>query len=199
MLTLTSLCKSRGFRRTQFLYLFICFLEKKIIYWEQYNIKITYCTEFYLKKKNHSSKLLLVNSHSFTSLMFPCSNLLGFSSFWLHCTGTRFWNQEKKRSMDTQLVSHSPEGHRLPCHCSTLTPGLCSGAFPHTRTDSWAAGAPRAPSWALLQSSQDGLERRAKGVKLSPHAVPMCHRSRCAHSHSAIQSAPQLPELLEGH
>lgn len=83
---------------------------------------MTYCTEFYLKKKNHSSKLLLVNSYSFTSLMFPCSNLLGFSSFWLHCTGTRFWNQEKKKSMDMQSVSHSPEGHRLPCHFSKLTP-----------------------------------------------------------------------------
>lgn len=83
---------------------------------------MTYCTEFYLKKKNHSSKLLLVNSHSFTSLKIPCSNLLGFSSFWLHCTGTRFWNQEKKKSMDVQLVSHSPEGHRLPSHFSKLTP-----------------------------------------------------------------------------
>lgn len=58
---------------------------------------MTYCTEFYLKKKNHSSKLLLVNSHSFTSLMFPCSNLLGFSSFWLHCTGTRFFCRAGRR------------------------------------------------------------------------------------------------------
>lgn len=79
---------------------------------------MTYCTEFYLKKKNHSSKSLSVNSHSFTSFMFPCSNLLGFSSFWLHCTGTRFWNQEKKRSMDTQSVTIHVR--RTDCPLTTL-------------------------------------------------------------------------------
>lgn len=43
----------------QFLYLFICFLEKKIIYWEQYNIKRTYCTEFYLKKEKSQLKIAI--------------------------------------------------------------------------------------------------------------------------------------------
>lgn len=197
VLTLTSFCKSRGFRRTQFLYLFICFLEKKIIYWEQYNIKITYCTEFYLKKKNHSSKLLLVNSHSFTSLMFPCSNLLGFSSFWLHCTGTRFWNQEKKRSMDMQSVSHSPEGHRLPCHCSNSHQRLCSAGFPTPgQILSWGTPGPRAgPSCKP--------HRAAWGEEPSDWKCPQCCPPRAtgadgAHNHSAIHQHPSC-QLPEGH
>lgn len=45
--------------------------------------------------------------------------------------------------MDTESVSHSPEGHRLPCHSSKLTPETSGEQdFPSTRTDSYAAVTP---------------------------------------------------------
>lgn len=142
--------------------------------------------------------MLLVNSHSFTSLMFPCSNLLGFSSFWLHCTGTRFWNQEKKRSMDTQSISHSPEGHRLPCHCSTLTPeAVLWWISPHQDRllSSWGTPGPRAgPSCKPHRTAW----KEEPSVWNCPHVLsPSATGADGAHNHSAIQSAPQLPELLK--
>lgn len=138
--------------------------------------------------------MLLVNSHSFTSLMFPCSNLLGFSSFWLHCTGTRFWNQEKKRSMDMQSVSHSPEGHRLPCHCSNSHPRLCSGGFPTPgQILSWGTPGPRAgPSCKP--------HRTAWGEEPSDWKCPHCCPPRAtgadgAHNHSAIHQHPSSQKV----
>lgn len=147
--------------------------------------------------------MLLVNSHSFTSLMFPCSNLLGFSSFWLHCTGTRFWNQEKKKSMDMQSVSHSPEGHRLPCHFSKLTPEHVPrrAGSPHSGTDSeqprhpWAAGPTRtgAPGgWAGHSCKPHRTALKENGCYCPLHAVPTCHRGAVSqeemvlHNHSAM-------------
>lgn len=174
---------------------------------------MTYCTEFYLKKKNHSSKLLLVNSHSFTSLMFPCSNLLGFSSFWLHCTGTRFWNQEKKTSMDAQSVSHSPEGHRLPCHFSKLTPewkalesrispapGLTPeqlwhpwASLTHTRAPSRSPGT-TGVSCTFMQTQQNSLWKKSQILVtvpcvLSPLGTGEPHpRRKHSHGDGATQS-----------
>lgn len=151
---------------------------------------MTYCTEFYLKKKNHSSKLLLVNSYSFTSLMFSCSNLLGFSSFWLHCTGTRFWNQEKKKSMDMQSVSHSPEGHRLPWHFSKLPPEWKPlERFPQQQD--WLLGSCSADTalWAgHSHNPTEPLQGEPKVCDCPPSAVPPQSQG------SRIQEEEQLQE-----